>query len=339
MKSSSSRKPVAAPPTISIVTPAYNEAGNMAPFYRAVCAVFSNLPYTAELIIVDDGSRDGTAAAVRQLKPCAGVSLRFLQLSRNFGKEVAVTAGLHQATGAATIILDADLQHPPKYIPQFIDRWQAGADVVVGVRSHNEHESFIKKWGSKLFYQLMGRISDVELVPHSTDYRLLDRQVTDEFCRFTERSRITRGLIDWLGFKRDYVYFKAEERMHGKASYDARKLIKLAFHSITAHSLFPLRLAGYLGVVLTLLAGLLGVFIIVEKYILDDPLGWQISNVTALAVFTVFLIGIVMSCLGLIAMYIAAIHAEVSNRPLFVLRRQRPGETGEIVEAGQEPLT
>ncbi|MBL8159337.1 glycosyltransferase family 2 protein [Candidatus Saccharibacteria bacterium] len=326
-------------PVISVVTPAYNEEKNISLFYERTAAVFAELPFLCEIVFVDDGSRDGTAGEIARLKNQPHTRVKFLQLSRNFGKEVAVTAGLHEASGDAVIILDVDLQHPPEIIPQFIAKWSSGADVVIGVRKQHNHEGVIKSWGSKLFYRIMNRISEVDIVPHSTDFRLLDRQVIDEFKKFTERSRITRGLIDWLGFNRDYIYFKADERQHGVASYNLQKLFRLAFHSITSHSLFPLKLAGYLGVVLTLAAGALGLFVIFENYVFNDAMGLQISNVMMLAIFTVFLIGIILMCLGLIAMYIAAIHAEVSNRPLYVLRRGRPGAKPTVEEMGQEPLS
>ncbi len=314
------------------MTPAYNEEANVPLLYEAVKAVFAKkdmADYDCELIYVDDGSRDGTAAAIDKLTNTKNLTVKFVRFSRNFGKEAAVSAGMQEVTGEAVVILDVDMQHPPAYIPDFVRRWEAGADVVVGVRSQDEHEGLIKSWGSKLFYILMARISDVDIVPRSTDFRLLDRHVVNEFNRFTERSRINRGLIDWLGFDREYIEFKPDERATGTPAYSTKKLINLALNSITSHSMAPLRFAGYLGVGLTLFAGLLGVFIIFENYVFHDAMQLKISNVAMLAIFTVFLMGMVLSSLGLIARYIEAIHAEVFNRPLYVVRRKRGGNDTE----------
>jgi glycosyltransferase involved in cell wall biosynthesis len=149
--------------------------------------------------------------------------VKIVNLSRNFGKEIATTAGIHHALGDATIIMDGDGQHPPAILPEFIKKWKAGAQVVIGVRDSNQKEGLIKKWGSKIFYRLFNSTSGTEIVPRSTDYRLIDKTVRFEFLRFTERHRISRGLIDWLGFRREYINFHAPERLAGQASYRTRK--------------------------------------------------------------------------------------------------------------------
>jgi polyisoprenyl-phosphate glycosyltransferase len=170
-----------------------------------------------------------------------------VQLARNFGKEAATSAGLHAARGDAAITLDADLQHPPKLIEKFIAKWKKGADVVVGVKQYDHKESWFKRWASARIYQTLQMIAHTKITPHACDYRLLDRRVIDVFSRFTERNRITRGLIDWLGFRRAYVEFKAGTRYGGAPSYSTRQLFRLAINSFTAYSLVPLKLAGYLG--------------------------------------------------------------------------------------------
>lgn len=309
--------------TISVITPMFNEEQNVSLFHSEISKVLHKLPFHFEIIFVDDGSSDASVQEAVKLAHEKNVSVKVVQLSKNFGKEIAVTAGMHHAEGDAALIIDIDLQHPVEKIPEFITRWLEGAEVVIGVRKTHSHEGMVKKWGSTLFYQIMNKISDVEIVPHSTDYRLLDAQVIEEFKKFTERSRMTRGLIDWLGFDRDYVHFDANERQYGQATYSIKKLFMLAFNSFASHSMFPLRVAGYLGALLTFCAGAFGVFIIIENYIMADPLGLAISNVVMLATLTLFMVGIMMSCLGLIAFYIGNIHSEVSNRPLYVLRPNR----------------
>ncbi len=310
------------PKVLSIITPMYNEEGSIRPFFKAITKEIDKLPYNFEIIFIDDGSTDGSVAKVEKLKH-ASHSIVLIRLARNFGKEIATTAGIHEAKGEAAIILDSDLQHPVEKISEFIKAWEAGADVVIGVRDEDGHRSTLKKAGSKAFYKIMNRMSSTEIIPHSTDFRMIDRQVIDAFSRFTERDRITRGLIDWLGFERAIVYFTPNEREFGSPSYTFKKLVHLATTSFTAHSLAPLKFAGYLGVIMTLSFGILGVVVWFEKYILGDPMSWNISGTAMLAILLLFAIGIILICLGLIALYIATIHGEVTNRPLYVVKRKR----------------
>jgi dolichol-phosphate mannosyltransferase len=307
---------------ISIVIPAYNEEGNIPLFYARLKELLSKLPCAHEIIFVDDGSTDRTREEMEKLE-ARDANVCVLEFSRNFGKECATTAGIRAASGDACILIDADLQHPVEAIPEFLKKWGDGAEVVVGVRTNDPMESIIKKVGSYFFYKIMNRISEVPFIPRSTDFRLLDRSVVDAYNELTERERMTRILIAWLGFKRDFVYFAAGERALGKASYSLPKLIKLSISTFVGHSLLPLKVAGYLGVFITIFSGILGAFIITEKYILNDPWSFNFSGPAMLAVFNLFLIGIVLSCLGLVAMYVAQIHGEVLNRPLYVLRKKK----------------
>jgi glycosyltransferase involved in cell wall biosynthesis len=306
---------------ISIITPIYNEEKNIPIFYSEVNKVTKDLSYDFEVIFVDDGSRDRSTEVVKNLK-ATKVGIKLLELSRNFGKEIATTAGIEAATSDAAIVIDSDLQHPIEMIPQFIEKWEEGYDVVIGVRTVDAHANKIREWGSKMFYKILNYISETEIVPHTTDYRLIDKQVIEEFNRFTERKRITRGLIDWLGFSRAFIEFEAKERIHGKPAYTLKKLIALAIHSFTSHSLFPLRVAVYLGTFILITSGIAGVVIFINRYIMNDSWGWNITGTAMLAVILLFLIGLVLACLGLMALYIANIHGEVTNRPLYVLKRR-----------------
>ena len=305
---------------VSIVTPVHNEAQNILPFYSELLRVLQPLPNPFELIFVDDGSTDDSVKHIKSLARVSDVKLRLIQLSRNFGKEVSLTAGIEAATGDAVLLIDSDMQHPIDKIPEFIRAWNDGNEVVIGVRTRSVSETRLKRYGSKTYYRIMNRIGETRQIPHSTDFRLLDRIVVDAFSRFTERQRITRGLIDWLGFKRAVIYFQANERRHGTPSYDTFKLIQLAIDSFTSHSLLPLRFAGYLGAVITILSGFLGVFTFIEVYLLPDPLALNPSGTALLAILLLFLVGIILSCLGIIATYIARINGEVANRPLYVVR-------------------
>lgn len=306
---------------ISIIIPCFNEGSNTLAIYTALNNVIKEIPYDFELIFINDGSTDSSMVKLRD-KTKDDSRVRIIEFSRNFGKEVAVTAGINHCRGDACIIIDADLQHPPELIPEFLKKWQNGAEVVVGVRKKNKGEGFTKRIGSYIFYKIINKISHTEIVPYSTDYRLLDRIVIDEFNKLKEKNRITRGIIDWLGFKRDYVYFEANKRTNGQTGYNFVKLVRLAFSSFVSLSLFPLRLAGYLGIFITFLSGCLGLFIIIEKYILNDSMNINFSGSAILAVIILFLVGIILICLGLVALYIANIHDEVINRPLYVVRKE-----------------
>ena len=276
--------------------------------------------YDFEIIFVDDGSVDGSAKALESLAE-KDVQIKIIEFSRNFGKEIATTAGINACKADACIIMDADLQHPSELIPEFLHKWEAGADIVVGVRKHNKSDGRIKKIGSFIFYKLLNTISEVKIIPQSTDFRLLDRVVVNEFNRLTERSRITRGLIDWLGFKREYIYFNANERMNGEAGYSFIKLFQLAVTSFISLSLLPLRIAGYLGIVIVLLSGIFGIVMIIDRYFIDWNLNF--SGPAILANIILFLVGIVLISLGLLAFYIGSIYKETQGRPMYVVRRRK----------------
>lgn len=319
-----------AAPFLSIVVPAYNESQGIEAFHQTLLQpVLDHLekrlkeqypdhqPY--EVIYVNDGSSDDTLTKLQALAE-GHPSLKVLNLSRNFGKEIATTAGIELARGRAVLIMDADGQHPPACIPDFLDRWQAGAQVVVGVRS-NDAGGFLKTQGSRFFYRILNSISESQTIPRSTDFRLLDRVVVDEFLRFKERNRITRGLIDWLGFKRDYLEFEAPDRLAGEASYSLPKLVSLALNSFTTMSVKPLFAFGYLGLIITLLTLLGGGAILVQQLLLGDPLGWKITGSAMLGILLAFLVGILLIAQGILAIYLSHIYVQAQGRPLYVIDR------------------
>jgi dolichol-phosphate mannosyltransferase len=306
---------------LSIIVPVYNEEKNVPLFYERIQTVLAISKHAWELIFINDGSQDRSLLELEKIAR-HDPRVHVLDFSRNFGKEIALTAGINSCHGEACIILDADLQHPIEKIPEFIKKWEDGAEVVVGVREKNKGEGLVKKVGSYFFYKMINRISDMEIVTRATDFRLLDRVVMDEFNRLTEKNRMTRALIDWLGFRREYVQFQANERIHGIPAYSFWKLVRLAFNSMISFSLFPLKLAGYLGIIITFFSGLLGLFILTDRYITKEL---YFSGSAILAVVILFLIGIVLICLGFIALYIANIHAEVTNRPMYILRKNKNG--------------
>lgn len=310
------------PRAISIIVPVYNEEKNISSFYAASEKVLGNLGRPYEIIFINDGSCDNSQMELEKL--VGNENVKVLEFSRNFGKEIALTAGLNHCSGEAAIMIDADLQHPVDLIPEFVTKWESGTEVVIGVRKKNKSAGFIKNWGSFLFYKIMKRIANVSLVPNATDFRLLDRKVINEFNKFTERQRMTRALIAWLGFKRDYIYFEALERNSGKASYNVRKLISLAMNSFVSLSLLPLKLAGYLGLFIVFFSiGPFGLYVFIGKYIAHWDFAMSFSGPAQLALLITFLVGIVLCSLGLVALYISHIHNEMLGRPLYVLRTKK----------------
>lgn len=307
--------------TISVIIPVYNEEKNIPLMYKELKSVFSRFPsYNHEIIFINDGSRDASAQTVAALE-AKDSHVRLLDFSRNFGKEAATTVGFHHATGNAVICLDADLQHPPHLIPQFIKAWESGHEVVIGVRTNNASDSRVKKVGSHLYYKLINSMSRTEIIPRATDFRLLDRNVVDEFVSLTEHNRMTRGLIDWLGFKRFPIYFEAPERIHGEAQYSFWKLVKLAIESMIAHSLFPLRFAGYLGIFIMTVSSILGTVMFLDRYVF--PWNLHFSGPAILANIILFLVGLVLVCIGLLAFYIGHIYHDVQDRPLYIIRKRK----------------
>jgi glycosyltransferase involved in cell wall biosynthesis len=300
------------------VVPVYNESGNLEWLNSKFMDLIDSNKIKAEIIYIDDGSRDDSLEKIKQL---AGKDerVRFLGLSRNFGKEAATTAGLEAASGDVAVIIDADGQHPVEVIKSFLQEWSNGYEVVIGVRVENTGEGFLKRYGSKLFNALLNSLSGGNTVPGSTDFRLIDRRVIDEFNQLTERNRITRGLIDWLGFKRTYVEFKSPARHSGKASYGFRKLVRLALHAFISQTTKPLQLTGFLGALVTFVSAFMGIFLIFEKYVFNDPLDLAVTGTAILALFLSFLVGLVLICQWLLALYIESIHNETQNRPLYIV--------------------
>lgn len=302
---------------ISILVPVYNEEKNIENLIEKLNEVIADiLSYEFEYIFVDDGSKDNSVVILEDISK-KDKKIKVIELSRNFGKEIALTSGLHHINSDALIIMDADLQHPPELIPQFIQEWENGFEIVATKRLEIQNRSLGKRLGSSLFYRIMNFISETRMEPGTTDYRLIDKKVIDILKSFTERNRMVRGLIDWMGFKKTFINFKAPDRVEGIAGYGYRKLFKLAVDSLTSFSLFPLRLAGYLGLFITTISGLLLLYMTITGYLL------KITVFTPLALVVVantLLMGIVLMSLGLVALYIGNIHVEVVNRPLFIIR-------------------
>jgi len=304
---------------ISIVVPIYCEEKNISALYLRLEQVTGLLPdFEWEYIFVNDGSPDHSIFALKQLAN-TDAKVKIIDLSKNFGKEIALTAGVHAVNGDAAICMDADLQHPPELIPQLIDEWRKGSEVVATIRMGMDKQPLFRRLGSHAYYWLMKQISGLDMVSQTTDFRLLDKKVIAVFRDVTERERMFRGIIDWMGFKKSYVEFHASERAGGSPTYSYSKLWQLAIRSITAFSLWPLRLTGYLGLFITSISGLLMTWMLANYLLGNRP---AYTPLAIVVVANTFLIGIVLISIGLVALYIATIHTEVVNRPLYIVRER-----------------
>ncbi|MEO5357148.1 MAG: glycosyltransferase family 2 protein [Nitrospirae bacterium YQR-1] len=303
--------------TISIVIPVYCEEENIKKFYDRIAAI--KTPESCEIIeyvFVDDGSTDSTFIVLKHLATLDG-RLKVIRLSRNFGKETALTAGVKAAKGDAVITMDGDLQHPPELISDMVQMWRAGKDVVIAVRETSTHSSFIRMCGARIFYWIMNKISAIDMEANSTDFRLIDKKVAEAFSTMTEQARLYRGLINWLGFEKGFIRFEADKRHGGSVMYSYRKLIELALNSFTSFSLFPLKIAGILGILISVFSAVLTVIIFVSRFLYKSQ---YFSPLSIVVVSNTFLIGVVLICMGLIGIYTGNIYKEVQNRPLFIVK-------------------
>lgn len=304
---------------VTILIPIFNESGNITALVREIDRVVAGLPaYDFRMLFVDDGSSDDSAAMLEAMAakdPRIGV----IELSRNFGKELALTAGIHAVDGDAVIIMDADLQHPPSYIPEMIRKWEDGYEIVATKRMKMEKQPLVRRLGSNLFYWVLNSISEFKMEPGTTDFRLLDRIVVDALKQFTENNRMVRGLIDWMGYKKTFIEFESPDRYSGKPAYSYSRLLQLALNSFMAFSLVPLKLAGYLGVFVITAFGSLLAFMTIDKFWLGGRFGF--TPIAFVIVTNVIMNGVVLACIGLVAIYIGHIHTEVIDRPLYLVRK------------------
>ncbi len=306
-------------PVISVVVPLYNEAAGLATFHKALVKQLNAVSKDSyELIYCDDGSLDDTAKVVQKFI-ASNKKVRLLRLTRNFGKENALTAGISVAKGQAIIMIDGDGQHPVELLPEFIASWKKGSRVVIGLRSRSKNENYIKRLSSNWFYKIFNQLTNNELVSGATDFRLIDRSVQQAFLAIEETDRITRGLIDWLGFQPTYISFDVRPRIAGNASYSNRKLIRLAANSFVSLSPKPLYMFGYLGILITFSAFILGLAVLIEQLLLGDPLHWKFTGTAMLGILILFLVGIVLMSQGILSLYISHIHSQSKGRPLYVV--------------------
>ena len=304
---------------ISILIPVYNEAENIEYFLTKLENNLSSLDINYEIIMVDDGSTDCTAEKISQMAngplARAPTSFKLIQFSRNFGKELALTAGLEAARGDAVIMVDGDAQHPLELIPQMIELWRSGYDMVYGVRSNRPGESPLRRGLSKLFYKLLAQSSSTPIVPNAGDFRLLSRNIVNALNSLPERARYMKGLYSWVGFKSIAIPFKVEKRANGQSSFNFRSLMHLAITGFTSFSNLPLRIWVIIGTLISFFSFCYALVILTQTLLYGITIpGWA-----TLTIILLFLGGIQLLSIGILGEYISQIFIEVKGRPHFIV--------------------
>lgn len=305
-------------PLLSVVVPCMNEEAVIGETCRRLTAVLSQAEFAFELIFVDDGSKDRTPEILRELQ-ITDARIRVVRLSRNFGHQVAITAGLEHAAGDAAAVIDADLQDPPEVLLEFVAKWMDGYDVVYGVRAEREGETAFKLWTAKMFYRVIGKLSDTTIPLDTGDFRLMDRRVVDALLSMPERDRFVRGMVSWLGFSQVAVSYSRAARFAGETKYPLYKMIKFATDGIVSFSIIPLRLATWIGFLASGLSVLGIVIVLLERYLRVPGLvrGWSSAVIAVL-----FIGGVQLVCMGIIGEYIGRIYGESKRRPLYIVRER-----------------
>jgi polyisoprenyl-phosphate glycosyltransferase len=320
---------------LSVVAPVYNEEGTIEEFYSRVLASLEGVNF--ELVLVDDGSSDSSAAILDRLAE-SDPRVRLVLLSRNFGHQTALTAGLDHARGDAVVMLDADLQDPPELIPRMLDHWRGGCDVVYAVREQREGESRFKLSTAKWFYKLFDKLAQVELEHNSGDFRLLDRRPLDALLAMRERNRFLRGMTVWVGYTQAAVSYRRDPRYAGETKYTLSKMLKFSLDAISSFSHRPLQLATLLGFLISSLA-----FIAIPVVVILRLSGSYLPGFGSITIAILLLGGIQLIAIGIIGEYVGRIYDEVKGRPLYLVRatrnlRQAEGSmTARAGDAGTEP--
>ena len=306
---------MSARPTYSIVAPVYNEVGNLRRFYREVVAALEPPEADWELIFVNDGSSDGSQELMLELA-AQDARVRVISFARNFGHQIAVTAGVDYASGDAIILIDADLQDPPAVIPRLIAKWKDGYEVVYAVRSHRKGESFWKRISAKIFYRLIHRITDINIPVDTGDFRLMDARVARVLQQMREHHRFIRGMTSWVGYKQTGVEYAREQRVWGETKYPLGKMIAFALDAVTSFSFFPLQIMIYISFILALLSLLVGLVISVLRLTMGEEFfGGQATTIVLLLLLSSFQ----LFFLFVIGQYVARTYDESRDRPLYVI--------------------
>lgn len=300
-------------PELSVVIPAFNEEQNVEPMYERLVAALDGVVESLEILFVDDGSKDGTWQRVSALSE-RDPRVRGVRFARNFGHQAALTAGVDLAKGRGVVIIDADLQDPPEVIPDMVERWREGYEVVYGQRAEREGESAFKLATAAMFYRLLARITSVEIPVDTGDFRLMGERALTAFRALPERNRFIRGLVSWIGFPQIAVQYRRSARLAGETKYPLKKMIRFALDGITSFSFLPLRLATVLGFAVSLSA-----FVYIAVVLVLKAVGVSWSGYTSLMASILFLGGVQLLMIGLLGEYLARVFDEVKRRPLYLV--------------------
>jgi glycosyltransferase involved in cell wall biosynthesis len=303
-------------PVLSLVVPMFNESANIDRLFARLTEVMEAMGETWEVVCIDDGSSDDTVARV-VAHHHRDSRIRLVELSRNFGKELALTAGLQHTAGQAVVMIDADLQHPPELIAEMVAQWKAGFEMVIAVRRGREKESALKRWSARAFYDLFARVSEVRLPQGAGDFRLLDRKVVDVLNAMPEHTRFMKGLYAWVGFRQTSIPYDVAERHAGVTKFNLFRLYRLAIDGITAFTSVPLKVWTFVGMLVAAFALLYGLLFIIKTLVL----GIDVPGYPSLIVATMFLSGVQLISLGVIGEYLGRVFTEVKSRPLYVVRK------------------
>jgi len=310
-------------PKLSVIIPVHNEGANIGPLCERLFPVLDRIGLPSEVVFIDDGSRDDSLSVIRALsetEPRIGA----VSFSRNFGKEIAIAAGLDHARGDAVVIMDADLQHPPEMIEAFVERWREGYDMVYGQRTDRSDETRVKRGSAHLFYRLFARFGEVSLPEGAGDFRLIDRKGVAVLRAMGEKARFSKGLYAWIGFKGTGVPFVVEDRRSGTSQWSFRRLFRFAFDGIAAFSTAPLRIWTYLGFLISFLSIATALYFLIRTLLF----GSDLPGFPSLIVSIMFFSGIQLMSLGIIGEYVGRIFAEVKHRPLYVVAERIGGAAG-----------
>ncbi|ADE69144.1 MULTISPECIES: glycosyltransferase family 2 protein [Priestia] len=310
----------------SIVVPVYNEEEVIHETYRRLTEVMRSTKEAYELLFVNDGSKDRTAEIIKEYSE-QDPAVVLLDFARNFGHQIAITAGMDYARGEAVVVIDADLQDPPELILEMIEKWKQGFDVVYAKRTKRKGETYFKKQTAAMFYRFLRAMTDIDIPLDTGDFRLLDRKVCNQMNSIQEKNRFVRGLVSWVGFKQIAVEYERDERLAGESKYPLKKMLKLSMDGITSFSYKPLKLASYAGVTLSGIGFIYLLVVMYLKLFTDSTItGWS-----SLIVIQLFFSGIILIILGMIGEYIGRIYDETKNRPLYIVREKYQLETREEV--------
>ena len=304
-------------PVLSLDVAAYNEEDVLGVFFERLEAVLAEIGESYEIVCVNDGSRDRTAAILAEAA-ARDSRIRVVNLSRNFGKEIALTAGLDNAAGQAVVPLDADLQDPPELIAEFIRLWRDGFHVVYAVRNARETDSWLKRTTAGAFYALLNQLSNVEIPHNAGDFRLMDRRVVDAVKSLPERNRFMKGLFAWVGFRQTAVYYERPKRAAGTSKFNYWKLWNFALDGITGYSTVPLRLATYFGLIFAILAMIYGLYLLLRTLIF----GVDVPGYASTMVAVIFMGGAQLTVLGIIGEYLGRLYSEAKHRPLYIVENR-----------------